>query len=82
MPVSFERYGFGRSSQWKKIKKSGHFKRSVKKKYLRILQSCSSLDQPACSSSNCIDEANLEETGLPPEPERTPILEMIETQYN
>lgn len=54
------------SSQWKKIKKTGRFKRLVKKKYHRILhQSCSSLDQPACNSFNCNDKANLEETVLP-----------------
>jgi len=51
-------------SRWKQIKKSGHFKRAAKQKYLKILQtSCSHPDQPevACNSK-CNGEANSEET--------------------
>lgn len=50
-------------SEWKQIKKSGHFKRSVKKKYHRILQTCSSRDQPPVEVA-CNEEANLEETTI------------------
>lgn len=51
-------------SDWKKAKQSGHFKRSVKKRYNRILsQNCSSRDQPLVEVANN-EEANLEDTPI------------------